>query len=139
MRILTYRKTRRKKSIVRHERNAERVATVISRGDAVRVMRGESKGKEGKVIKVDLKTGRATVEGAGIKMLKKHRRARREGEKSEIIDMPQPIALSNLMLLDPKSGEPTRVRARIDVDAKTGKQTKERVSAKSGEAILYRR
>jgi large subunit ribosomal protein L24 len=72
-------------------------------------------------------------------MLKKHRRARREGEKSEIIDMPRPIALSNLMLLDPKSGEPTRIRARIDVDAKTGKRTKERVSAKSGEAILFRR
>ena len=44
--------------------------------------------------------------------------------------MPAPVHLSNVMLLDPKSGEPTRVRARIDADG-----TKERVSAKSGDAI----
>jgi large subunit ribosomal protein L24 len=137
MRILTHRKTRRKKNIVRHQRNAERTAMVISRGDTVRVMRGDDKGKEGKVIRVHLKTSRVTIEG--INIVKKHRRARREGEKSEIMDMPAPLAVSNVMLLDPKSGEPTRVRARIDVDAKTGKRTKERVSAKSGEPILYRR
>jgi large subunit ribosomal protein L24 len=137
MRILTYRKTRRKKSIVRHERNAERSSMMISRGDTVRVMRGDDKGKEGKVIRVHLKTGRLTIEG--INLVKKHRRARREGEKSEIMEMPAPMAVSNVMLLDPKSGTPTRVRARIDVDAKTGERTKERVSVKSGEAILYRR
>ncbi len=137
MRILTYRKTRRKKNVVRHQRNAERTAMAISRGDTVRVMRGDDKGKEGKVIRVHLKTGRVTIEG--INIVKKHRRARREGEKSEIMDMPAPVAVSNVMLLDPKSGEPTRIRARVDVDAKTGKRTKERVSAKSGEPILYRR
>jgi large subunit ribosomal protein L24 len=137
MRILTYRKTRRKKSIVRHQRNAERSAMMISRGDTVRIMRGDDKGKEGKVVRVHLKTGRLTIEG--INLVKKHRRARREGEKSEIMEMPAPMAVSNVMLLDPKSGKPTRVRARIDVDAKTGERTKERVSAKSGEAILYRR
>ena len=43
------------------------------------------------------------------------------------------------MLLDPKSGKPTRVRTRIDVDAKTKERTKERVSAKSGEPILRSR
>ncbi|MBK7905204.1 MAG: 50S ribosomal protein L24 [Gemmatimonadetes bacterium] len=139
MRILTYRKTRGSKNVTRHERNAERISTEITKGDTVRVMRGENKDKEGKVIKVDLKAGRVTVEGPGFKMLKKHRRARRAEEQSGIIELPRTIAISNVMLLDPKSGKPTRVRTRIDVDAKTKERTKERVSAKSGEPILRSR
>jgi large subunit ribosomal protein L24 len=130
MRILTHRKTRGSKNVTRHERNAERVTTHITRGDTVRVMRGVDKGKEGKVIRVDLKAGRVAVEGPKMTMLKRHRRARKADEQSGIIDMPRLIALSNVMLLDPKSGEPTRVRARIDADG-----TKERVSTKSGESI----
>lgn len=137
MRILTHRKTRRKKNILRHARNAERTALAVTRGDTVRVMRGEEKGKEGKVIRVHLKTGRLTIEG--INLVKKHRRARRAEEQSGIIEMPAPVAASNVMLLDPKSGKPTRVRMRLDVDAKHGTSTKERVSVKSGEAILYSR
>ena len=139
MRILTHRKTRGEKNVLRHQRNAERVSTAITKGDSVRVMRGENKGKEGKVIKIDLKAGRVTVEAAGMKMRKKHQRARREGEQSAIIELPRTIALSNVMLLDPKSGAPTRVRTRIDVDPKTKKQTKERVSAKSGTSIPFAR
>ena len=139
MRILKYRKTRGSKNVTRHERNAERISTEITKGDTVRVMRGENKDKEGKVIKVDLKAGRVTVEGPGFKMLKKHRRARRAEEQSGIIELPRTIAISNVMLLDPKSGKPTRVRTRIDVDAKTKERTKERVSAKSGEPILRSR
>ena len=137
MRILTHRKTRGKKNVTRHQRNAERTAMHISRGDTVRVMRGDDKGKEGKVIRVHLKTGRVTIEG--INMVKKHRRARRPEEQSGIIEMPAPMAVSNLMLLDPKSGKPTRVRTRIDIDPKTKERTKERVSAKSGEPIRYSR
>jgi large subunit ribosomal protein L24 len=91
-------------------------------------MRGEEKGKEGKVMRVYLKKGRATVEG--INMVKRHRKARRAEERSEIIDIPAPMALSNLMLLDPRSGLPTRVRVRLDSDG-----TKERISVKSGDAI----
>ena len=60
-------------------------------------------------------------------------------EQSGIIEMPAPMAVSNLMLLDPKSGKPTRVRTRIDIDPKTKERTKERVSAKSGEPIRYSR
>jgi large subunit ribosomal protein L24 len=78
-----------------------------------------------------------TVEG--LNMVKKHRRARRAEEQSGIIEMPAPMAVSNLMLLDPKSGKPTRVRTRIDIDPKTKERTKERVSAKSGEPIRYSR
>ena len=137
MRILTHRKTRGSKNVTRHERNAERQPMRVSRGDTVRIMRGDDKGKEGKVVRVHLKTGRVTIEG--INMVKKHRRARRAEEQSGIIEMPAPVAVSNLMLLDPKSGKPTRVRMRVDVDPKTKERTKERVSVKSGEAILYSR
>lgn len=132
MRILTYRKTAGRKPAIRHARNAERTAMTITRGDTVRIVRGDDKGKEGKVIRVHLKTGRVTIEG--INIVKKHRRARTAEEQSGIIEMPAPVAVSNVMLLDPKSGKPVRVRARIDADG-----TKERVSAKSGEAIPARR
>jgi large subunit ribosomal protein L24 len=137
MRVLTHRKTRGKKNVTRHERNAERSAMKISRGDTVRIMRGDDKGKEGKVVRVHLKTSRVTIEG--INMVKKHRRARRAEEQSGIIEMPAPMAVSNVMLLDPKSGKPTRTRTRIDVDPLTKDRTKERVSAKSGEPIRYSR
>ena len=62
--------------------------------------------------------------------MKKHRKARRAEEKSEILEMPAPIHHSNVMLLDPKKGNPTRIRYRIDDDG-----TKERISVKSGDAI----
>jgi large subunit ribosomal protein L24 len=128
MRILTHRKTRGKKNVTRHQRNAERVRTAITAGDTVRVMRGDDKGKEAKVIRVHLKTGRVTLEG--LNLVKKHRRARTAEEQSGIMDMPAPMALSNVMLIDPKSGAATRIKARIDADG-----TKERVSVKSGQPI----
>lgn len=138
MRILTHRKTRGSKNVTRHERNAERIRTHITRGDTVRVMRGDDKGKEGKIIRVHLKTGRVTIEG--INLVKKHRRARRAEETSGIIEMPAPVAISNVMLLDPKSGEPTRIRIREERDAKRdNRRTFERLAAKSGQAIKYAR
>ena len=66
----------------------------------------------------------------GVNIVKRHRRARRADEQSGIVDFPAPIHHSNVMLLDPKSGEPTRVRVRIDDDG-----TKERISVKSGDAV----
>jgi large subunit ribosomal protein L24 len=132
MRILTYRKSERVKNRRRHEQNAERMTLHVTKGDTVRVMRGDDKGKEGKVLRVYLKTGRITIEGVNI--VKKHRKARRENEQSGIIDFPAPVHASNVMLIDPKSGAPTRVRARIDEDG-----TKERISVKSGDAIPRKR
>ena len=128
MRVLKYRATERRKYAKRHARNAERVKLHVIKGDTVRVMRGEDKGKEGKILRVYRKTGRVVVEGVNI--VKRHRKARRADEQSAIIDFPAPIHASNVMLLDPKSGVPTRAKARIDEDG-----TKERVSAKSGEPI----
>ena len=128
MRILTQRKTAKKRSRTRHAINSERQRMRITKGDTVRVMRGDDKGKEGTVLRVYPKTGRITIEG--INIAKRHRKQRTPDEQGGIIDFPAPMAVSNVMLLDPKTGKPTRVRARIDTDG-----TKERVSAKSGEAI----
>ena len=130
MRVLTYRKRDRANAVnaKRHRDNAERVRMHVTKGDTVRVVRGDDKGKEGKVMRVYTKTGRITIEGVNI--VKKHRKARRAEEQSEIVDFPAPIHASNVMLIDPKSGTPTRVRMRMDDDG-----TKERISVKSGDAI----
>ena len=132
-RVLKYRKTEGERlGAGRHARKAERVAVHVRKGDSVRVMRGDDKGREGKVLKVFTKTGRVLVEGVNI--VKKHRRARRPEEQSGIIEAPAPLAASKVMLLDPKTGAPTRTRRRVDADG-----TKERVSAKSGEPITVSR
>ncbi|HXY31631.1 MAG TPA: 50S ribosomal protein L24 [Gemmatimonadaceae bacterium] len=130
MRILTYRETqrRRAKQHARHQANAERVTLRIAKGDVVRVVRGDDKGKEGKILRVYLKTGRVVVDGVNV--VKRHRKARRAEEQSGIIDFPAPIHHSNVMLIDPKSKGPTRTRVRIDDDG-----TKERIGVRSGDAI----
>jgi large subunit ribosomal protein L24 len=128
MRILKYRKTEGQKLQKRHAGNTVRVVTKITKGDTVQVMRGSDKGKTGKVMRVFLKTGRVLVEGVNI--VKRHTRATRPEETGGIIEKPAPVALSNVMLIDPKTGKATRIRARIDTDG-----TKERVSVKSGDVI----
>ena len=130
MRILKYRRTDRPRAVnrKRHADNRARMAMPVVRGDQVQVVRGDDKGKRGEVIRVYPKKGRVTVKGVNI--VKKHRKARTAEEQSGIIEMEAPIHVSNVMLIDPKSGEPTRTRMRLDEDG-----TKERISVKSGEAI----
>jgi large subunit ribosomal protein L24 len=128
MRILTHRKTAKRKSQVRHQRNAERLKMRITKGDTVRVMRGNDKGKEGKVLQVFPKTGRVKIDGVNI--VKRHRKARGPEDPGGIMEMPAPVHVSNVMLLDPNSGAPTRIAMRIDEDG-----TKERLSVKGGGAI----
>src|SRR3954469_7699764 len=114
MRHLKYRKMDRPRPVnrKRHADNAARQKLHVTKGDTVRVVRGDDKGKEGKVIRVYPKTGRVTIEGVNI--VKRHRRARTPDEQSGIVDFPAPVHASNVMLLDPKSGVPTRVRRQID-------------------------
>ena len=132
MRKLTYRKSDRPRAVnrKRHSDNVERLKLRITKGDTVRVMRGDDKGKEGKVIRVYPKTGRITIEG--INIVKRHRKARRAEEQSGIVDFPAPVHHSNVMLVDAK-GKATRIRMRVDEDG-----TKERMAASrqaSGDAI----
>ncbi len=130
MRINKYRKTDRPRHVnrKRHADNAAREAVHVVKGDTVRVVRGDDKGREGKVLRVHRKTGRVTVEG--INIVKRHRKARNPEEQSGIVDFPAPIHASNVMLIDPKTGAATRTRVRVDDDG-----TKERISVKSGDTI----
>jgi large subunit ribosomal protein L24 len=130
MRIHTYYKTDRGQRLggERHAVKASREVIHVTKGDTVRVMRGDDAGKEGKVLQVYPKTGRVKIEGVNI--VKKHRKARRAEETSGIIEMAAPMHASNVMLLDSKSGKPTRVKARVDADG-----TKERIGVKSGQVI----
>jgi large subunit ribosomal protein L24 len=123
MEPLVYKKSRkvRGKEPIRHKLH-------VAKGDTVRVIRGESRGKEGKILHVYPKEFRVVVEGVNI--VKKHKRATTPQGESGIIEFPAPIAASNVMLLDPKSGRPTRVRRRKDKDG-----TVERIAIKSGQPI----
>jgi len=123
MKPLVYKKSRvvRGMEPIRHKMH-------VAKGDTVRVIRGEGRGKEGKILHVYPKEFRVVVEGVNI--VKKHKRATTPQGESGIIEFAAPIAASNVMLLDPKSGEPTRVRRRKDKDG-----TVERIAVKSGQPI----
>ena len=105
----------------------------IRRDDMVKVITGKDSGKTGKVLRVDREHDRVFVEGMNIQ--KRHQRPRtlrdvqRGGEAGGIIEREGPIHVSNVMLLDPKTNEPTRVGVRRE----DGKRV--RVGRKSGEAI----
>ncbi|MGV3508815.1 MAG: 50S ribosomal protein L24 [Sphingobacteriaceae bacterium] len=100
----------------------------IRKGDLVQVMAGDSKGKQGKVTEVILKTNRAIVEGAN--MVSKHTKPSATNPNGGIVKMEAPIHISNLMVVDAKTGKPSRV-GRKKNDA--GKLV--RITKKSGEEI----
>ena len=122
MKPLVYKKAKR----VRHQAPV-RMRFTITKGDTVQVISGDDKGKRGRVLRVHPKTGRVTIEGVNI--VKRHRRATQTTEAG-IVEFPAPIHHSKAMLLDPKSGEPTRVRRRVDEDG-----TVERIAVKSEQSI----
>ncbi|OGT99343.1 MAG: 50S ribosomal protein L24 [Gemmatimonadetes bacterium GWC2_71_10] len=94
----------------------------------VYVISGDDKGKRGKVLRTIPKKSRVVIEG--INVVKRHRKARQQGEESAIVSFPAPIHVSKVMLLDPKDDVPTRVRRRVDKDG-----TVERVAVRSGQPI----
>ena len=100
----------------------------IKKGDTVLVLSGNDKGKQGKVMSVDVKSQRAIVEG--VRIMSKHTRPNAEHPQGGIIKQEAPIHISNLMVVD-KSGKPTRVGRKKD--EKTGKLV--RYSKKTGEII----
>jgi large subunit ribosomal protein L24 len=123
MKPLVYKKTRKKPG-----QKAQAKKVHIAKGDRVRVIRGEHKGTEGAVLRVLPRRGRVVIDGVNV--VTKHRRATQTGDEGGIIHFPAPIDASNVMLLDPKSGEPTRVRRKKDKDG-----TVERLSVRSGQPI----
>jgi large subunit ribosomal protein L24 len=105
----------------------------IRKNDTVMVIAGNSRGKTGKVLKVYPAKGRVIVEGVNI--IKRHTRPNQRNPQGGIVQRESPINASNVMLLDPKSGEPTRVGAKITVDETTGRKRRMRVSRQTGETF----
>ncbi|MAT53839.1 MAG: 50S ribosomal protein L24 [Bacteroidetes bacterium] len=99
----------------------------IKKGDKVMVIAGNYKGATGEVLEVFPKKNRAIVDN--VNLVKKHQKPTQNNPEGGIIEMPAPLHLSNLMLIDPKTGEPTRIGRKL-VDGKLV-----RYSKKSGEII----
>ena len=100
----------------------------IKKGDTVFVNSGEYKGQKGRVLEVIRKTDRAIVEG--INMISKHTKPNAKNPNGGILKQEAPIHISNLMLIDPSSGDPTRIGRRRNDKGKLV-----RYSKKSGEEI----
>jgi large subunit ribosomal protein L24 len=108
------------------EKNTAPKKLHIKKGDKVMVISGSAKGKTGEVLEVFPSKYRAIIEDVNI--VKRHRKGTQE-KAGGIVEMAAPIHISNLMLIDPKSGNPTRVGRKI-VDGKSV-----RFSKKSGEIL----
>ena len=100
----------------------------IKKGDTVYVLAGDDKGKTGRVLSVLPEQGKAIVEGVNI--VSKSTKPNAKAPQGGIIKKEAPIDLSNLAVVDPKTGKPTRVGFRFNEDGK-----KVRYSKKSGEEI----
>ena len=100
----------------------------IKKGDMVYVNAGDNKGQQGKVLKVDAAKQRAVVEG--VNMCKKATKPNAQNPPGGIIEQEAPIHISNLQVLDPKSGKATRVGRKAGANGKLVRYAK-----KSGEEI----
>ena len=110
------------------EASKEKSKLKIKKGDTVYVLSGEDRGRQGRVLEVLPKKERAIVEG--INIVSKSAKPSAKHPQGGIIKMEAPLHISNLSLIDPKSGKPTRVGFRKDEKGKTV-----RYSKKSGEEI----
>ncbi len=99
----------------------------VKKGDKVVVISGKDKGKQGVVLAAFPKKDRVLVEGVNV--VKKHSKPSQVNPQGGIVSQEAPIHVSNVMPLDPKTGEPTRVGYKV-VDGK-----KVRVAKKSGETL----
>ena len=100
----------------------------IKKGDKVRVIAGNDKGKEGKVLEVYPKENRAVVEG--VRIVSRHEKPSAGKPEGGIKKTEAPIHISNLMLIDPATGKPTRVGRKLNEKGKL-----QRYSKKTGEFI----
>ena len=110
------------------------MAAKIKSGDLVKVIRGKDRGKEGTVKHV-LKDDRLIVEG--VQIVKKHVRATQQGQQAGIVAVEAPIHRSNVMVIDPETKQPTRVRIVEKEEARDGKvkTVRVRVAKKSGKEL----
>ena len=102
--------------------------TKIVKGDRVRVIRGNHRDAEGTVLRVIRKTRQVVVQG--VNMRKRHTRPSQENPEGGIITFEGPIHISNVMLIEPATGEASRVRVRVEPDG-----LKERIAVGSGNPV----
>ena len=100
----------------------------IVRGDRVRVIRGNHREAEGTVLRVLRKSNQVVIQG--VNMRKRHARPTQANPEGGIITFEAPIHISNVMLIEPASGEPSRVRIRIEPDG-----LKERIAVRTGNPV----
>jgi len=100
----------------------------LKKGDKVIVIAGKSKGQSAAIARVLASDNMVLLDG--INLVKRHRKPSAQNRKGQIVDISVPIHASNVMLLDPKSGKPTRIRI---VRGKDG--ARQRVAVKSGQEL----
>jgi large subunit ribosomal protein L24 len=94
----------------------------VKRGDTVLVISGDEKGKRGVILSIDTKKERAIVEG--LNLVTKHLKPTASNPNGSIIKKEAPIHLSNLMLIDPATGEPTKTGRRLNEKGKLQRYSK---------------
>ena len=104
-----------------------KVKTRLRKDDTVQVLTGKDKGKTGKILYIDRVRGKVIVEK--VNMVKKTQRPTQNQQQGAVADIESPLDISNVMLVDPKSGKPTRI------GYKTGDGTKERFAKKSNKTL----
>ncbi len=97
----------------------------IKKGDRVVVLTGKDRGKEGEVMRALPAEGKVIVDGVNV--AKKHQKPTRMTMQAGIIDKDMPIDVSNVAIVDPSDGKPTRVGYRKDADG-----SKTRISRRTG-------
>ena len=112
----------------------EKLKTRIKKNDTVKVMSGNSKGSVGKVLFIDRDKGRVIVEGVNI--IHRHTKPNQKNQQGGIVKREAPINITNVMLMCPKTNQPTRIGMKLIKDEKTGKVTRMRLSKKSGEILI---
>lgn len=112
----------------------EKLKTRIKKNDSVKVMSGNSKGSVGKVLFIDRDKGRVIVEGVNI--IHRHTKPNQKNQQGGIVKREAPINITNVMLMCPKTNQPTRIGMKLIKDEKTGKITRMRMSKKSGEILI---
>ncbi len=104
----------------------------VRKGDEVLVMAGNDRGKRGKVLKVFPSEDRVIVEG--VRFVKRHQRPNQKMPQGGILEREGKIHVSNVKVIDPKSGKPTRIGHKV-VEAQDGKTRRVRVAKVSGETL----
>lgn len=103
----------------------------IHKNDTVIVIAGNARGKTGKVLKVYPDRERIIIEGVNI--IKRHSKPSQKNPQGGIVQREGTVHVSNVMLIDPKTNEPTRVGTRVTLDTTTGKKRRMRVAKATGE------